>query len=128
MSIAARCTCDRNGSGFGEGDGYCPRHSPRRRTAITPTEACICNGPEVLKCTRDCEAAPQHNPTPADRVAASLRELLNLCALGDVDENTEALGWGEAIREANAALAAYDVPAPVSTTLPPSPTDPKEGA
>ena len=27
MSIAARCTCGRMGSGFGESDGYCPRHT-----------------------------------------------------------------------------------------------------
>jgi hypothetical protein len=35
MSIAARCTCDRKGSGFGESDGYCPRHSTGKRPILS---------------------------------------------------------------------------------------------
>lgn len=34
----------------------------------------------------------------------SLNEILNLCAIGDVDEDTEAYGWGEAIKRAHAAV------------------------
>lgn len=41
-----------------------------------------------------------------DALAGSLREIVNLCAVGDVDESTEALGWGAVIKDANAALAA----------------------
>jgi hypothetical protein len=39
-----------------------------------------------------------------DRLATSLQELIDLCALGDVDENTEAHGWGHAITEAKASI------------------------
>lgn len=38
------------------------------------------------------------------RLREALKELLNLCAIGDVDESTEAHGWGAAIKEARAAL------------------------
>jgi hypothetical protein len=40
----------------------------------------------------------------ADLLAA-LREVLNLCSIGDVDETTEAYGWGDAIKRARAAIA-----------------------
>lgn len=33
-----------------------------------------------------------------------LAELLDLCALGDVDEETEMYGWGETIKKARALL------------------------
>ena len=41
--------------------------------------------------------------TAAQEVEA-LREVLELCAAGDVDESTEALGWGEVILRAKQAL------------------------
>jgi hypothetical protein len=41
----------------------------------------------------------------APELLEALREILDLCAVGDVDENTEALGWGAVIRDAKAALA-----------------------
>jgi hypothetical protein len=50
------------------------------------------------------QAAAPEAPTDEAKDAA-LRELIDLCAIGDVDETTEALGWGEAIRRAKAALA-----------------------
>lgn len=34
----------------------------------------------------------------------ALDELIELCAIGDVDESIEALGWGQAIIDAKAAL------------------------
>lgn len=40
-----------------------------------------------------------------DDLVASLEELLNLCVIGDVDETTEAHGWGDAIKRAKAAVA-----------------------
>ena len=40
-----------------------------------------------------------------DELLEALREVLNLCAIGDVDEETEALGWGKAIKRANKAIA-----------------------
>lgn len=36
---------------------------------------------------------------------AKLEEFVNLCALGDTDETTEALGWGVLIKETKALLA-----------------------
>lgn len=33
-----------------------------------------------------------------------LREFIDLCALGDTDETTEAYGWGDLIKRANAAI------------------------
>lgn len=41
----------------------------------------------------------------APELLEALREVLELCAVGDVDESTEALGWGKAIQAANAAIA-----------------------
>ena len=38
------------------------------------------------------------------KLAELLREMIDLCAVGDVDETTQALGWGELIGEAKAAL------------------------
>jgi hypothetical protein len=38
-------------------------------------------------------------------LVASLTEVIDLCAIGDVDETTEALGWGETIKDAKAAIA-----------------------
>jgi hypothetical protein len=35
----------------------------------------------------------------------SLNEVLDLCAIGDVDEDTEAYGWGEAIKRAKESIA-----------------------
>lgn len=47
-----------------------------------------------------------------DAVRDALAEILELCAIGDVDECTEALGWGKAIQRARAALSeARAVPA-----------------
>jgi hypothetical protein len=54
-------------------------------------------------------AAVETLDADAERVAASLREILNLCEIGDVDEDTEALGWGNAIKAARAALSACGV-------------------
>lgn len=34
----------------------------------------------------------------------TVTELINLCAIGDVDETTEAYGWGDAIKRAKLAL------------------------
>lgn len=33
-----------------------------------------------------------------------INEFIALCAVGDVDESTEALGWGDLIKRANEAL------------------------
>jgi hypothetical protein len=38
--------------------------------------------------------------------AALLREFIDLCAVGDCDENTDALGWGDLIKRAKAELNA----------------------
>jgi hypothetical protein len=38
------------------------------------------------------------------RVRETLREMVALCALGDVDETTEAFGWGACIAQAKALL------------------------
>lgn len=42
-------------------------------------------------------------------VRDALVEVLGLCALGDVDETTEAYGWGGVIKQARAALASEPV-------------------
>jgi hypothetical protein len=63
-------------------------------------------------------AAVETLDADAERVAASLREILNLCEIGDVDEDTEALGWGNAIKAARAALSACGVP-PSAPAMPP---------
>jgi hypothetical protein len=63
-------------------------------------------------------AAVETLDADAERVAASLREILNLCEIGDVDEDTEALGWGNAIKAARAALSASGVP-PSAPAMPP---------
>lgn len=42
-------------------------------------------------------------------MVASLRELLDLCAIGDVDENTTVHGWGDAIKRARAAASGVTV-------------------
>ncbi len=39
------------------------------------------------------------------RLASALNEVLDLCELGDIDESTEALGWGEAYANGRTALA-----------------------
>lgn len=44
---------------------------------------------------------PRHDGTPNDM----LREFVNLCAVGDVNEDTDALGWGDLIGRAKAYLA-----------------------
>lgn len=36
-----------------------------------------------------------------------LRRMVDLCAFGDVDETTDALGWGDLIKEAKATLASF---------------------
>ena len=41
----------------------------------------------------------------AKPLVESLKEIINLCELGDIDENTEAYGWGKAFAAAKAALA-----------------------
>lgn len=45
-----------------------------------------------------------------DAVRDALAEILELCAIGDVDECTEALGWGKAIQRARAALSEQPAP------------------
>ena len=40
-----------------------------------------------------------------DALRALVVRFIELCALGDVDETTEALGWGELIAEAKAAVS-----------------------
>lgn len=40
-----------------------------------------------------------------------LREFIDLCALGDTDETTEAYGWGDLIKRAKAATAPPEVEA-----------------
>lgn len=42
----------------------------------------------------------------------ALTEILDLCAIGDVGESTEALGWGVAIQRARAALLAAEAAQP----------------
>lgn len=39
-----------------------------------------------------------------DEQCSSIREMVALCAIGDCDEDTEAYGWGEAIKRAKALL------------------------
>jgi hypothetical protein len=41
----------------------------------------------------------------APDLLAALEQLIELCAVGDVDESTEALGWGATILSAKAAIA-----------------------
>lgn len=41
----------------------------------------------------------------APELLEALDEIINLCAIGDVDETTKAYGWGEAIKSAKAAIA-----------------------
>src|ERR1700751_5014971 len=41
----------------------------------------------------------------APELLESLKEILDLCAIGDVDESTEAYGWGDAIKDAKSAIA-----------------------
>lgn len=68
MSIAARCTCDRRGSGFGEDAGYCPRHKVRSPLMTTPLAGQ--NPPDLtLKPTE-----PREPPMPEDQ-ADQLPEL-----------------------------------------------------
>lgn len=61
----------------------------------------------LVACADALEPVPERGqPVTAGCVAlvASLRELIDLCAIGDVDESTEAYGWGEAIKRAKAAI------------------------
>jgi hypothetical protein len=70
MSIAARCTCDRKGSGFAESDGYCPRHGIGKRPirSVNNVERhpnciyplCGCGS------TADCKSDPLNTPLPCD--------------------------------------------------------------
>lgn len=41
-----------------------------------------------------------------EQLRESLQALLDLCATGDVDENTEVHGWGDAIKRAKALIEA----------------------
>jgi hypothetical protein len=58
------------------------------------------------------QTAQAHEFAPFDErdeqiasLVESLKEILNLCAIGDVDEDTEAYGWGDAIKAARRAIA-----------------------
>lgn len=46
------------------------------------------------------------NALYTEQLRNALQTLLDLCAIGDVDENTEAHGWGDAIKSAKILLAA----------------------
>lgn len=70
-----------------------------------PTEACTCNGVAVLKCQRDCEAAPQHNPT-AETERDALRERCEflVAACRDAQSLASRYGWAlKAIADMDAA-------------------------
>ena len=43
--------------------------------------------------------------TAAPELLSALQEVIDLALYGDVDENTEALGWGAVIKDAKAAIA-----------------------
>ena len=58
------------------------------------------------------QTAQAHEFAPFDErdeqiasLVRSLNEILNLCAIGDVNEDTEAYGWGAAIKDAKVAIA-----------------------
>ena len=41
----------------------------------------------------------------APQLLEALREMVSLCELGDIDENTDVFGWGGAFKDAKAAIA-----------------------
>lgn len=59
------------------------------------------------------------NALYTEQLRESLQTLLDLCAIGDVDENTEAHGWGDAIKRAKALLEADAPIAGVTPCCPP---------
>lgn len=55
------------------------------------------------------EWAPLVRADVRQEARESLSELLNLCAIGDVDEDTEVHGWGAAIKRAKSVVVKLDV-------------------
>lgn len=91
---------------------------PRPSTDYLPSDAP--GGAEFAVCVhgmpddRIRQIIDQHNVTALQlaianerekRFVKSLLEILSLCKIGDVDETTEAYGWGDTIKEIKAELA-----------------------
>lgn len=77
------------------------------RVTTSPSDAHgdIANVLAGLAARKDAEVAANAKLiAAAPDLLESLREVLNLCAIGDVDETTEAHGWGAAIKAAKQAV------------------------
>jgi hypothetical protein len=68
---------------------------------LKPTSWVGCGECDYLFACHEGESRCVRRPTAVER---SLREILDLCDLGGVNESTEAYGWGDAIRRARQAL------------------------
>ncbi len=79
-------------------DWYCLEHEPVERFRETLRKLSNLTDEQKLRNVR--------NALYTEQLRGSLQTILDLCAIGDVDENTEVHGWGDAIKRARALIEA----------------------